>query len=33
LWILEAFFQSIPIELEHAALIDGANAPRRFSMW
>ena len=25
LWILRAFFQSIPIELEHAALIDGAN--------
>lgn len=23
LWILRAFFQSIPIELEHAALIDG----------
>jgi ABC-type glycerol-3-phosphate transport system permease component len=25
LWILRAFFQSIPIELEHAALVDGAN--------
>ncbi len=25
LWILRAFFQSIPLELEHAALIDGAN--------
>jgi ABC-type glycerol-3-phosphate transport system permease component len=25
LWILRAFFQSIPVELEHAALIDGAN--------
>lgn len=25
LWILRAFFQSIPPELEHAALIDGAN--------
>jgi len=25
LWILRAFFQSIPIELEQAALIDGAN--------
>jgi multiple sugar transport system permease protein len=25
LWILRAFFQSIPIEIEHAALIDGAN--------
>ena len=25
LWILRAFFQSIPQELEHAALIDGAN--------
>jgi len=24
-WILRAFFQSIPIELEHAALVDGAN--------
>ena len=24
LWILRAFFQSIPVELEHAALIDGA---------
>ena len=25
LWILRAFFQSIPLELEQAALIDGAN--------
>jgi ABC-type glycerol-3-phosphate transport system permease component len=25
LWILRAFFQSIPLDLEHAALIDGAN--------
>ena len=25
LWILRVFFQSIPVELEHAALIDGAN--------
>src|SRR5262245_7302991 len=25
LWILRAFFQSIPVDLEHAALIDGAN--------
>ena len=25
IWILRAFFQSIPVELEHAALIDGAN--------
>jgi ABC-type glycerol-3-phosphate transport system permease component len=25
LWILRAFFQSIPVELEQAALIDGAN--------
>src|SRR5437879_11010420 len=24
-WILRAFFQSIPLELEHAALLDGAN--------
>jgi ABC-type glycerol-3-phosphate transport system permease component len=25
LWILRAFFQSIPVDLEHAALTDGAN--------
>jgi len=25
LWLLRAFFQSIPIELEEAALVDGAN--------
>jgi ABC-type glycerol-3-phosphate transport system permease component len=31
LWILRAFFQSIPVELEHAALIDGAN--RAQALW
>ncbi|MFQ5519815.1 MAG: carbohydrate ABC transporter permease [Candidatus Methylomirabilia bacterium] len=28
LWLMRAFFQSIPLELEEAALIDGANRPR-----
>jgi ABC-type glycerol-3-phosphate transport system permease component len=28
LWLLRAFFQSIPLELEEAALVDGANRPR-----
>ena len=31
LWILRAFFQSIPVDLEHAALIDGAN--RAQALW
>jgi len=31
LWILRAFFQSIPVELEHAALLDGAN--RAQALW
>ena len=30
LWLLRSFFQSIPLELEEAALTDGANAWRRF---
>src|SRR6266536_3571440 len=28
LWLLRAFFQSIPIELEEAARVDGAGRPR-----
>ena len=28
LWLLRAFFRSIPIELEEAALVDGAGRPR-----
>jgi len=28
LWLLRAFFQSIPLELEEAALVDGAGRPR-----
>jgi ABC-type glycerol-3-phosphate transport system permease component len=28
LWLLRAFFQSIPIELEEAAQVDGAGRPR-----
>ena len=28
LWLLRAFFQTIPIELEDAAMIDGASRPR-----
>ena len=28
LWLLRAFFQTIPIELEHAALVDGAGRLR-----
>jgi len=28
LWLLRAFFQGIPIELEEAALVDGAGRPR-----
>ncbi|HET8576547.1 MAG TPA: carbohydrate ABC transporter permease [Methylomirabilota bacterium] len=28
LWLLRAFFQSIPLELEEAAQVDGANRPR-----
>jgi ABC-type glycerol-3-phosphate transport system permease component len=28
LWLLRAFFQSIPVELEEAALVDGAGRPR-----
>jgi ABC-type glycerol-3-phosphate transport system permease component len=28
LWLLRAFFQSIPIDLEEAALVDGAGRPR-----
>ncbi len=31
LWILRAFFPSIPIDLEHAAMIDGAN--RAQALW
>ena len=31
LWILRAFFQSIPVELEQAALLDGAN--RAQALW
>ncbi len=28
LWLLRAFFQTIPIELEEAAMVDGAGRPR-----
>jgi ABC-type glycerol-3-phosphate transport system permease component len=28
LWLLRAFFQSIPVDLEEAALVDGAGRPR-----
>ncbi len=28
LWLLRAFFQSIPLDLEEAALVDGAGRPR-----
>jgi ABC-type glycerol-3-phosphate transport system permease component len=28
LWLLRAFFQTIPIELEEAAMVDGASRPR-----
>lgn len=28
LWLLRAFFESIPLELEEAALVDGAGRPR-----
>lgn len=28
LWLLRAFFETIPIELEEAALVDGADRPR-----
>jgi ABC-type glycerol-3-phosphate transport system permease component len=28
LWLLRAFFQGIPLELEEAALVDGASRPR-----
>jgi ABC-type glycerol-3-phosphate transport system permease component len=31
LWVLRAFFQSIPLELEEAALVDGAD--RRRAVW
>lgn len=28
LWLLRAFFLSVPVELEEAAMVDGANRPR-----
>ena len=31
LWLLRAFFESIPLELEEAALVDGAGRPR--ALW
>ena len=31
LWMLRTFFQSIPIDIEEAAMIDGANRFRRWS--
>lgn len=29
-WMLRSFFEEVPVELEHAAMIDGASRPRAF---